>query len=193
MNLLKNETILETERLIIRNWHGDDLDLFYEINSHDDVMEFFPFRRNRRECEELLQKFHNDIAEKSYGWFALATKQDNQAIGFCGLADVPDTLSFAPAIEIGWRLAKPYWSKGYVTEAACSIVEYAFTTLDQPIITAFAVHDNHRSTAVMKRIGMQAVPEKDFDHPNVREDCPHLNPHVYYEITREHWLMNIKG
>ena len=75
-----------------------------------------------------------------------------------------------------------------MTEAAHAVLEYAFTTLNQPLVTSFAVHNNHRSTAVMQRIGMKAKPEKNFNHPNVSKDCPHLNPHVYYEITREDWL-----
>lgn len=91
-------------------------------------------------------------------------------------------------MEIGWRLATRFWGHGYVTEAAQSLLVMAFDEKETPEIVSFAVHDNHRSTAVMERIGLKRDPSRDFDHPRVPEDThPHLRPHVTYALTLEEW------
>ena len=90
-------------------------------------------------------------------------------------------------IEIGWRLAPEFWGQGYVTEAAEAWLAYGFETLDLDEIVSFAVAENHRSIAVMKRLGMRADPEADFDHPTVPESHPHLKRHVLYRLSRADW------
>ena len=100
--------ITETDRLLIRNWRDDDIDLFHEINSDPQVMEFFPFRRNRQQALEMMQTIQKKIAETSYGFFALEQKSDGSPIGFGGLAIVGvEPLMPADTVKVGWRLAKP--------------------------------------------------------------------------------------
>ena len=62
-----------------------------------------------------------------------------------------------------------------------------FWPMDSTIVS-FAVHDNHASTGVMRRIGMVAEPDRDFDHPRVPDTHPELKRHAFYRITREQWL-----
>ncbi|RWX59841.1 N-acetyltransferase, partial [Mesorhizobium sp. M4B.F.Ca.ET.089.01.1.1] len=90
-------------------------------------------------------------------------------------------------IEIGWRLAPEFWGKGYVTEAAEAWLAFGFETLDRDEIVSFAVADNHRSTAVMKRLGMSADPARDFDHPDIPDSHPALKRHVFYRLARDDW------
>jgi RimJ/RimL family protein N-acetyltransferase len=176
--------ILETERLLIRNWQERDRDLFYEINSDETVMQFFPFRRDRADAFfDWLQKL---IAETGLGFYALEIKATGETIGFCGLArtDLEPHIALN-TVEIGWRLAHRYWGKGYITEAATALLQHGFETLRLGEIVSFAVHDNIRSTSVMRRIGMQRVSE--FDHPRVPESKPHLKPHALYLMTAAEW------
>ncbi|MEM9278445.1 MAG: GNAT family N-acetyltransferase [Pseudomonadota bacterium] len=180
---------LETERLIIRNWCEEDRGLFYVINSDDRVMEFFPFRRDRAASDHMMDRVRTGIQEKGYGFTAIALRETNEAIGFCGLADVTAEDDFTEEeIEIGWRLASQYWGKGYVTEAAERLLKFGFETLDLDEIVSFAVHNNHRSLAVMQRIGMIRDPERDFDHSVVPDTHPELKHHHVYTITREAYL-----
>lgn len=175
--------ILETPRLIIRNWENRDRGLFHALNSDEEVMRFFPFRRTRSQSDELFDRLQKMISETGLGFYALEEKEDGQCIGFAGLArtelepHLPDG-----TVEIGWRLAKPFWGKGYVTEAGKALIEYAFGNLDLPEVVSFAVHNNERSTAVMQRIGMTRDPASDFDHPHVPDETPHLKRHVVYRI-----------
>jgi len=175
--------ILETPRLIIRNWEDRDRDLFHVINSDEEVMRFFPFRRDRSQSDELFNHLQKMISETGLGFYALEEKEGGQCIGFAGLART----SLEPhlqdgTVEIGWRLATPFWGKGYVTEAGKALIEYAFGTLGLSEVVSFAVHNNERSTAVMQRIGMTRDPSSDFDHPRVPDETPHLKLHSVYRI-----------
>ncbi len=178
--------IVETERLILRNWLEEDRNLFYEINRDEKVMEFFPYRRSHAECDLLFARNRDMISETGLGFYALADRTTNEAMGFCGLAkvDLPGILPEG-AIEIGWRLATRYWCRGYVTEAAERLLDHGHVTQGFAHIHAFAVHDNHRSIAVMRRIGMQHLSDQDFDHPKVPDTHPHLKRHVLSRTSVE--------
>ena len=181
-------TIITTERLRLRNWLESDRDLFHEINSDPEVMVFFPFRRDRGQSDALFYRIHQIIASSGFGFYALALAGTDEPIGFCGLArtdlapQVPDG-----TVEVGWRLARRHWGKGYASEAATAVRGYGFANRGLSEIVSFAVAGNHRSTAVMTRIGMGPDPSRDFDHPRIPQDQPHLVRHVFYAIGRDAW------
>ena len=180
--------LAETERLIIRNWEDRDRDLFHEINSDDTVMAFFPMRRSRAESDELFDMIRAMIADTGYGFPAVELKDNGEAIGFTGLnkvysADIkPDGTP-----ELGWRMAAQYWGKGYATEAARAMIALAFDERGHDQLVSFAVADNHRSTAVMERLGMKRDLEGDFDHPSIPDSHPHLKRHVLYRLYKADW------
>lgn len=175
--------ILETPRLIVRNWEQHDREMFHFLNSDDDVMRFFPFRRNREQSDALFDRLQAMIAETGLGFYALEEKRSSQCIGFAGLARTDLEPHFAKdTVEIGWRLAPLYWGKGYVTEAGKALLNYALDELKLDEVVSFAVHDNERSIAVMKRIGMKRDEKSDFDHPKVPDNTPHLKRHAVYRV-----------
>ncbi len=180
--------ILETPRLVIRNWREEDRDLFFEINSDPDVMRFFPARRDRKEADKLFDYIQSLIEETGIGFYAIELKADGKVAGFCGLVRT-DLAPYIPkgTIEIGWRLAKRYWRQGLASEAASALLRYGFETLDFDEIVSFAVKDNLPSIAVMKRIGMLHDRNGDFDHPRVPDSHPHLKRHVLYRLTAVEW------
>lgn len=180
--------ILETERLRLRAWAETDRELFAEINNDPTVMEFFPFRRTRAEADALFDRNNSNIFETGFGFFALALRENDAPVGFCGLART-DLEPHLPdgTVEIGWRLALPHWGKGYVTDAARALLDYGFGERKLGEIVAIAVPANTRSTAVMKRIGMRPDSMRDFDHSGVPDTHPQLKRHVLYAITAEEW------
>jgi len=174
---------LETERLIIRNWKEEDRDLFHLINSDDQVMKYFPFKRGREASDKMMDELKVDITKHGFGYTALEIKDTGECIGFCGL----HYCKAAPiipveAIEIGWRLAPQYWGKGYVTEAALRLLGFGFDKLNLDEIISFTVHNNQKSFAVMQRIGMVRDKAMDFDHPLVPDTHPHFKRHLFYRI-----------
>lgn len=180
--------ILKTRRLVVRGWLETDRDLFREINSDPKVMEFFSFRRTPAESDEMLAKLNRMISDTGLGFYAVALRDTDEPIGFCGLAVANVGTALTPgSVEIGWRLAARFWGNGYITEAAKALIDFGFAEKAMPEIVSFAVAGNHRSTAVMQRLGMRRDPARDFDHPRVSDNHPHLKRHVLYSITREQW------
>ncbi len=179
---------MRTERLILRNWEERDRELFHRINSDERVMEFFPFRRDRAAADAKMDEVRAWIDQDGIGFAAAEIAATGECIGFVGLSGTED-MDVLPAgtIEIGWRLAPEFWGKGYVTEAAEAWLAYGFEALDQDEIVSFAVRENHRSTAVMQRLGMRHDPYGDFDHPGVPDSHPHLKRHVLYRLPRQDW------
>jgi RimJ/RimL family protein N-acetyltransferase len=84
---------------------------------------------------------------------------------------------------VGWRLARPYWGRGYATEAATAAVRFGFGTLDMDKVVSFTSLINLRSRRVMERLGMTHDEGDNFDHPNIAEGHP-LRPHVLYSLSR---------
>ncbi|MCO5084751.1 MAG: GNAT family N-acetyltransferase [Rhizobiaceae bacterium] len=179
---------MRTERLILRNWEDRDRDLFFRINSDDTVMEFFPFRRNRAEADAFMDRLRDDIASRGYGFAPAEIASTGQAIGFVGIMKT-DLAPFIPhgTLEIGWRLAPEFWGKGYVTEASRAWLDFAFDELGAPEVTSFAVWNNERSLAVMRRLGMRNDPAEDFDHPRIPDTHPQFRRHALYRIGRNEW------
>ncbi|SOE17547.1 RimJ/RimL family protein N-acetyltransferase [Hoeflea halophila] len=179
---------LSTQRLILRNWQDQDGDLFHLINSDDKVIEFFPMRRSRAEADAMMDRIAAGIAKNGFGLAAIEIAESGEVAGFSGL-HITDGLPVAEdgAIEIAWRLAPQFWGKGYASEAARRWLDYGFAELGLERIISFAVYNNHRSTAVMRRIGMRARPDLTFDHPKVPDTHPQLKRHVFFEMLADDW------
>lgn len=90
---------------------------------------------------------------------------------------------FAPAVEIGWRLAHEHWGHGYATEAAREVLSVAFGPLGLTEVVSMTAVVNARSRRVMEKLGMQRAPADDFDHPRIPAGHP-LRRHVLYRVRR---------
>jgi RimJ/RimL family protein N-acetyltransferase len=86
-------------------------------------------------------------------------------------------------VEMAWRLARPYWGRGYASEAARAALDFGFSKVGLAEIVAYTVPHNHRSRGVMERIGMVRDEQGDFDHPILAEGHP-LRRHVLYRKGR---------
>jgi RimJ/RimL family protein N-acetyltransferase len=101
--------------------------------------------------------------------------------GFVGLAEPRFEAHFTPAVEIGWRLAREHWGKGYATEAAHATLAFGFGELGLDEIVSFTAVGNGRSRSVMERLRMTHDPADDFDHPHVPQGHP-LRRQVLYRL-----------
>jgi ribosomal-protein-alanine N-acetyltransferase len=174
---------LETERLALRSWHEADWAPFAAMNADPAVMEFFPRQLSSAESAVLVDRFQAELDQSGHCPWAVEELSTGAFIGFVGLHAVPSYLPFAPATEVGWRLARPYWDRGYATEAGAAAVQFGFGPLDLDKIVSFTSVVNLRSRRVMERLGMSRDEAADFDHPNIAEGHP-LRPHVLYRLSR---------
>jgi RimJ/RimL family protein N-acetyltransferase len=177
---------IETQRLLLRPWRDADLEPFAALNADPRVMEHFPSAPSRRESERFIERAREHFDRHGHGFWALEVKGGEPFIGFTGLGVVPFHAHFTPAVEIGWRLAHASWAHGYATEAAVASLRFAFVELGLREVVSFTVGANHRSRAVMERIGMHRATADDFDHPGIAEGHP-MRRHVLYRLRRSEW------
>jgi RimJ/RimL family protein N-acetyltransferase len=155
-------TMPTTPRLLLRQWQDTDLDAWAELNADPEVREFFPELLTRAQAEASMRHFRDELTTRGWGWWAVENTGTGTLIGMAGLDPVDEELPFT-GTEIGWRLARDSWGHGYATEAAAAVLTYAFETLNLPEVLAIAAAGNHRSHAVMRRIGMTHV--RNFQDP----------------------------
>ena len=86
-----------------------------------------------------------------------------------------------PCVEVGWRLTRSAWGRGFATEAARASLAYGFDVLALDEIVSLTALVNTPSRRVMHRLGMQNT-GRDFDHPAVADESP-LRRHCLYAIT----------
>ncbi|MEW8278351.1 MAG: GNAT family N-acetyltransferase [Candidatus Thiodiazotropha sp.] len=182
-------SVLESGRLLLRQWRDDDYGVFAEINADPRVMAYFPNLLSRAESDELADRCRDLIAARGWGFWALEVKGSGEFIGILGLNKPQHRLPCSPCTEIGWRLAFEHWGKGYATEAGMRALRFAFDRLLLDRVVAFTTVTNMRSIAVMQRLGMSDS-HRNFNHPALEPDHP-LSEHVLYSITRSDW--NLKG
>ena len=91
-------------------------------------------------------------------------------IGFTGLSVPRRTLPFSPCVEVGWRLARGFWGKGFATEAASAALRFGFGQLSLAEIVSFTAKGNQRSRAVMERLGFTLLERIPFDNPLVADE-----------------------
>ncbi|WP_269584879.1 GNAT family N-acetyltransferase [Roseibium sp. Sym1] len=180
--------LLQTERLILRPWKDGDLDPFAEMCADPEVMRYFPDPWTRERSELLITKCRIKLEAEGYCLAAVQEKDGGDFLGFVGLnSSNPDMpLPFDPSVEIGWRLKRSAWGKGYASEAARAWLRFGFETVGLDEIVSFTIPDNLPSRKVMQRIGMTRDLAGDFRHPAIPEDHP-CSWHVLYRLTRSDW------
>jgi RimJ/RimL family protein N-acetyltransferase len=172
-----------SERLILRQWRAADLAPFAEMNADAEVMAFMARRLDRAESDVLAGRLKAHIERHGFGFWAAELAANGAFIGFVGLVNVEFEAHFTPAVEVGWRLARPYWGQGYASDAARAALGHGFSPLGLDEIVACTVPDNRASRRVMERLGMAHDAADDFGHPLLPPEH-RLHRHVLYRLAR---------
>ena len=156
-------TILETDRLILRDLQESDLQALIALNQDPEVMQYFPKPYSQAESLRLYQGIQDEVKAYSYSLWAVEEKNSREFIGLVGLHH-SDLQIFAgkEAVEIGWRLRKEFWNRGYATEAAQACLDFAFQQAGLSEVYSFTSLLNQLSQKVMQKLGMEFV--KEFDN-----------------------------
>lgn len=172
---------IHTPRLILRQWRPSDLPGWASLNADPEVRRFWPTVLNRERSDEQAHGFQRHIDQHGFGFWAVEVPGVAPFVGFTGLLHVDAGMPFAPGVEIGWRLARQHWGKGYATEGARAALADGFGRLGLSEIVSYAVLGNDASFRVMERIGMTRDAAGDLDIPG-RE--PPLNRIALYRIRK---------
>jgi 3-dehydroquinate dehydratase / shikimate dehydrogenase len=182
-------TELRTERTLLRHWRDEDFEPFARLNADPEVRRWFNGLLTTEQSNELAARCRDRLDERGWGLWALEVPGVSDFCGFVGLNLVGFATDFSdpsdPAIEVGWRLAKPWWGFGYASESARACLRFAFEELSLAEVVSFTAVGNTNSRAVMERIGMTRDPDDDFDHPELPVDSD-LRRHVLYRIASPH-------
>lgn len=143
---------IATSRLILRPFRPNDLAPYAKMNADPDVMRYLGGPISTDETARQMQAANSSWASRTIGKIAIERSADGAFLGMCGLS-VEDW--YPDDFELGWRLAPAFWGNGYATEAARAWLAHAFGSLDMSRVISIADVPNHRSLAVMARIGMR--------------------------------------
>lgn len=172
--------VLLTARLRLRPWQPADWPAFAALTADAEVMRHFPAPLTGVQSDALADEINRRIVRQGWGFWAAEHLETRQFIGFVGLNIPSADLPFAPCVEIGWRLARPWWGQGLAGEAARAALDFAFDQLQLSEVVAFTTIGNLRSQALMQRLGMQRD-AATFEHPALAAGHP-LRPHVLYRL-----------
>jgi RimJ/RimL family protein N-acetyltransferase len=177
--------MIDTERLLLRPWIEADREPFVHLFCDPEVSEWLGGPRTREQALASFAAMPAFWAEHGYGQLAIVGRADGALLGRVGCRRQPPEWKhpMMGEVEIGWLLARGAWGHGYASEAAAAVLPWGFKTLGVATIFSWTARINHRSEAVMRRIGMTRAAERDFEHPDLAADDP-LRAHVVYRIER---------
>ncbi|WP_304198747.1 GNAT family N-acetyltransferase [Flavobacterium alvei] len=152
------DLILETDRLILREFKLSDAEAFFAMDSNPKVHQYLwnkPVQK-MEETIEIIEFVRKQYIENGIGRFAMISKDTNEFIGWAGLKHntekVNNKINF---YDIGYRLDEKFWGKGYASEATFAWLKYAFETMNIKTIEAAAHTENVASNRILQKIGMQ--------------------------------------
>lgn len=150
---------MDTKRLIIRPFTLDDQDSIFQIMKDKEMFEYTPDEpwESMEDAEEFIKQaiWLYELEHYTFRhFFAITQRLSGEIIGFCGVGGIGYDRS---ENEIFYSIGKPYWGKGYATEAAAAVLKYAFEQLGLFNIIGVVHPDNIASRKVMEKIGLQKV------------------------------------
>lgn len=157
--------LLETERLLLRQFILEDAPDFYDLNVDPEVTKYTGDGafEHVEAAANFIRNYHPYTTEGMGRW-AVIRKSDSAYLGWCGLRFVPEL----GEVDLGYRFFKKYWGQGYATEASKACLDYGFNHLNLKTIVARAMQANIGSVRVMEKLGMQFEREEVFEqHPAV--------------------------
>lgn len=175
--------MIVTDRLFVRPWRDEDVEPWHAMNQDAEVIRFIadrpPTPDESRATVERQRAFQR---ESGRCFWAVERREDGAFIGFCGLKPGPEGTPIAGEAEIGWRVARPYWRRGYAHEAARACLDRAWAD-GLRRVAAITVPANEPSRRLMEKLGMARDEGADFDHPALPPGH-RLSRHVTYRIAR---------
>lgn len=153
--------ILKTPRLVLRPWREADREDFAALNADPEVAWDLGGPLSRRESDAKFDRYVATYARHGFARWAIEDG-DGRFVGYAGVMPSSPGHSLRPHVEIGWRLLRAAWGKGYATEAARAALEDFFARTGFTEVLSYTAADNVRSQAVMQRLGLRREKSLDF-------------------------------
>lgn len=172
-NLAPEETILETERVILRKLRGADAEPLAAVLCDPFAMRYFPSPMTRQQVDDWIKRYQERYQEWGFGRWAIIAKESGQVVGNCGLILYPAAGNLE--VELGYHVVPQCQGQGFATEAARACLTWAFENTSYERVISFMAIDNLASRRVAERI-----------HSRFLGDCPGAwdRPFCYFDTTR---------
>jgi [ribosomal protein S5]-alanine N-acetyltransferase len=166
---------LETDRLVLRPLSPDDLDSLAPYMADPEVMRYMGGKTmTREETAARIERFMHVFELDGIGQFAVERNEDGVVLGRCGILNW-ETEPWKPVAraetdkptetEVGYLLGRPHWGRGYATEAATAVRDYALTEVGEERLIALIMRGNVASQRVAEKLGMQYEREVELRFP----------------------------
>lgn len=176
--------MLETERLLLREFVPDDAESMYLLNRDPEVIRYTGDTafKDIEEARDLILNYGH-YREYGFGRWAVISKPGNEFLGWCGLKYTPELDEH----DIGFRFFRKHWNKGYATESAKACIEAGFSRFGINTIVGRAMKENTASIRVLEKLGMHFSNSFDFDgqegvvyrKENIMEKAKHLRNKIH--------------
>ena len=173
---------LTTERLRLRRFTADDLELLLRLNSDERVMRYAGGVKTRAQTEELLKTRILAYYEEHPGLGVWATLE--RGSGACIGMHLLNHIHGEPDIQVGYLLLPERWGRGYATEMCRAVLRYGFADLGLPRIAAITDLDNGPSQQVLLKAGLERHGERALPHPAYASS----GPLAWFERDAASWL-----
>jgi RimJ/RimL family protein N-acetyltransferase len=180
--------IVTTPRLVIRQFTEDDVDNLFNLNSDPEVMRYLTGGRPtpREEIRDRIIPFQLGVYDRldRLGTWAAESTATGEFLGWFhfrpghGSDDITN-------IELGYRLRRSSWNKGYATEGSRALISAGFTDLGVERVFALTMTVNTASRRIMEKCGLTLVRTTPYEGPEVIEGAEHGT--VEYALTKPEW------
>lgn len=164
----------ETQRLILRELLPTDAEGMFELDSDSEVHKYVGKKpvTTLQQCKDVIEFIREQYSSNGIGRWAVIEKQSGDFVGWSGLKLMKEPVNkHINFYDIGYRLIKKHWGKGYATESGIAARDYAFTTLNAKEIFAMTDVENTASRKALEKIGLHYVETFVYDaSPGWREE-----------------------
>ena len=155
---------VETNRLILREIIATDIDAMYELDSDPEVHKYLGNKpvKTKEESKKAIDFIRQQYIERGIGRWAVINKETQEFMGWSGLKlNTEESMnSYINYYDVGYRLMKPFWGKGYATESGKAAIQYAFETMKLKTVYGITEMGNQASHDALLKIGLHYM--EDF-------------------------------
>jgi RimJ/RimL family protein N-acetyltransferase len=170
----------ETERLILRELLPSDVEGMFNLDSDPEVHTFLGNKplKNMDESKDAILFIRQQYIDNGIGRWAMIEKKSGEFVGWTGLKLITEmTNSHINFYDVGYRLIKKFWGKGYATESAKASLDFAFNQKKQKEVFGITHIDNLKSQRALEKSGLRFI--ETFEQKGM--------PCNWYKITKEEW------
>lgn len=179
--LIMEDVMITTQRTLMRKLSEIDREGFYEMDSDPEVHKYI-FKQpiiNVEEAEEGIRFIQSQYKKYGTGRLAVVDRNSNEFLGWCGIKFIEGPWNnVSDFYELGYRFTQKHWGKGYATETASAILDYAFANLPTDVIYAITDPENSGSRHVLEKLGFVYHGLFDLDGSST----------TWYILTKESWV-----